>query len=395
MKPPDLFAEDPNPSLAQLVTVCERFADYVSMRPKFTRLPNDEIHYSAVSDTGILQAAERLALQILASWVTLLDFSKAYSECFSSKKKLPESVAKVFWYASVVESASLPKIISELWLTYKGVLDESASIARKEAMAFSDSLLMKRPSLWNMEGGLKHNIYAFDMVYPERLTDEIANRIRLGDSGVETVYSAREKVNYEIRSIIDHELSLALDERLDELLVLFARELESSHIISKYSEYESIIKNLDNDAAMESNAYVIEKLSERLAHHHNDFDDFTEAPAGMQALEGVMEWMERKGGSVLDIFIRAHGDAQPPSLIAKMLGTLHDTQAEGVKRSTAGCVTVAGFRVLGDEFLANLDLDDEQMLSIFKLRGESPALRNRLLKSRQGREGVLSSDLGI
>lgn len=395
MTPPDLFAECANPSVTQLVRVCERFGDYVALRSKFTRLPNDDIHYSAVSDTGIIRAAERLALQILANWVTLREFSKEYSGISSTHQKLPSSVARVFWYACAIETASLPLIISELWKTYEGMLDESAISARDESMDFSGSLFMKMPSLWDMDGGLKHDISAFDMVYPGRLADQIENRIRLGHSGVEAVYRLREKVNLEFRSIIDHQLSLALDEKLDELLVLFAREDETAHILSKFSEYVSIIENLDENVASECNAYVIEKLSERLAHYHNDFDDFTKASAGMQALEGIMVWLERKGGSVLDIFIRAHGDDQPPSLVARMLETLHDAQAKGVTRSTARCVTVAGFRALGDEFLVNLDLDDEQMLSIFKLRSGSPALRNRLLKSRKGREGVLSSDLGI
>lgn len=402
-----LYQESIDPSLAQLVRVCDQFMGQV-------RCYDPRVVYQATS----------LAEQVLATFNSLPELSDLLiSEGWCLKgEKLPYQVLTVFAYAGVSEHESLKTILDELEALYGDGTDPKAVRDLGNLLSeISDCVKRKHPSLWAQDGALNYSPRAYSLIHEEALDREIWRLFYDGTLSVQRALASYPIMNEASRKMIDSKLCDCvyrsmksaddpvremLRDKLDDVAdakvrfeQLFDDMGDKDNVIGFEARFNHAFKSLQG-LSPEDTARVLGVIEDTVCEWTvdalNSSSQFDE-PGGVVAdIAKVLDRAGKHGFDWLESVARnfapkAHLDSRA-SRISALLGQDFEDLSRGLIKGEA--LRRAAIKVLPDEDILAAGMGAEQLARAYQLR-PSAAIRTALQSSNAGRDIVFAQDLGL
>lgn len=402
-----LYQESIDPSLAQLVRVCDQFIGQVQC-----------------SDPRVIYQAISLAEQVLATFNSLPELSDLLiSEGWCLKgEKLPHQVLTVFAYAGASEHESLKTILDELEVLYgDGTEPKAVHDLGNLLSEISDYVKRKNPSLWSQDGALNYSPRAYSLIHEEALDREIWRLFYDGSASVEKALASYPLMNEASRKLIDSKLcdcvyrSLKsfddpvremLRDKLDEVAdakVRFEHLLDDMGDVDNFIGFEARFNHafvLMEGLTPADKACVLGVIEDTVCEWTvdalNSGSQFDE-PGGVVAdIAQVFDRAGKHGFDWLESVARnfapkSHLDSRV-SRISALLGQDFEDLSRGLIKGEA--LRRAAIKVLPEEDILAAGMGAEQLSRAYQLR-PSAAIRTSLQSSNAGRDIVFAQDLGL
>lgn len=410
MRPLDLYSQSPNPTPEQLLAVCNRFNLEVLEKPK----------NEAWDST--LEAAQRLAEQILGHYDSLQAVSDALVAFRGHKTKLPSTVLSLFLYASAQEHSSLKTMINEIEEVYKDNLDDSLEPHVQNMWRDTMLSMMPRPSLWCKDGNLQYSPYGFSKVHPQTFRRQFNNRYNEGEIGIQRildcyplmsevsrtlmdktlcdkVYASLMPSNHPIRGLLSSKLNDIQDglQRFNQLFGVLDDEPNDAGFDQRLDHAFTLMHALPASQASEIISESINKcIIDWMTDGENGYMYFTDPVVVVPNLVKLLEHARPFGFNALDEVSRNVRYMTNRTLNKDMIEALLD---EGViddiyNLDTCAAWKQAALTAADDGFYLSLGLDNKYLTMLLKIK-PTQRLKEELKKTEFGSEAVLTLDLGL